>query len=67
MDGPATLPEPRGGIRDPEAFRCGVNDYADGLVNDSITEEINGNHYDYRDAESIVEEVEAEEEELENA
>ena len=52
---------------DPVAFRCGVCDYADSLVNDSITEEINGNHYDYREAESIVEEVEAEEEELENA
>lgn len=52
---------------DPVAFRCGVNDYADSLVNDSITEEINGNHYDYTEAESIVEEVEAEEEELENA
>ena len=52
---------------DPVAFRCGVCDYADSLVNDSITEEINGNHYDYREAESIVEEVEAEQEELENA
>jgi len=52
---------------DPVAFRCGVCDYADSLVNDSITEEIDGNHYDWREAESIVEEVEAEEEELENA
>ena len=52
---------------DPVAFRCGVCDYADSLVNDSITEEIGGNHYDYREAESIVEEVEAEQEELENA
>ena len=51
---------------DPVAFRCGVNDYADSLVNDSITEEIGGNHYDYKEAESIVEEVEAEEEELES-
>jgi hypothetical protein len=52
---------------DPVAFRCGVCDYADSLVNDSITEEIGGNHYDWREAENIVEEVEAEEEELENA
>ena len=47
---------------DPVAFRCGVCDYADSLVNDSITEEISGNHYDYKEAESIVEEVEAEDE-----
>jgi hypothetical protein len=52
---------------DPVAFRCGVCDYADSLVNDSITEEIGGNHYEWREAENIVEEVEAEEEELENA
>ena len=52
---------------DPTAFCCGVTDYADSLVNDSITEDIDGNHYDYKQAESIVEEVEAEEEELENA
>ena len=44
-----------------------MTDYADSLVNDSITEDIDGNHYDYKQAESIVEEVEAEEEELENA
>ena len=52
---------------DPVAFRCGVNDYADGLVNDSITEEINGNHYDLREAQDIVDEVECEMEETENA
>ena len=52
---------------DPVAFRCGVNDYADGLVNDSITEEINGNHYDLREAQDIVDEVECEMEEMESA
>ena len=52
---------------DPVAFRCGVNDYADGLVNDSITEEIDGNHYDLREAQDIVDEVECEMEETENA
>lgn len=52
---------------DPVAFRCGVCDYADSLVNESITEEIEGNHYDLREAEEIVEEVEAEAEETENA
>jgi len=51
---------------DPVAFRCGVNDYADGLVNDSITEEIDGNHYDLREAQDIVDEVEAELEEIES-
>ena len=52
---------------DPVAFRCGVSDYADSLVNDTITEEIDGNHYNLREAEEIVEEVEAEVEEAENA
>jgi len=52
---------------DPIAFRCGVCDHADGLINCAITEEINGNYYDLSKAESIVDEVEAEEEELENA
>lgn len=52
---------------DPVAFRCGVCDYADSLVNESITEEIEGNHYDLKEAEEIVEEVEAEAEETENA
>lgn len=45
---------------DPIAFRCGVNDYADSLVNDTLTEEINGNYYDLKEAEYIVDEVEAE-------
>ena len=51
---------------DPIAFRCGVCDYTDSLVNESITEEIEGNHYDLRDAQDIVDEVEAEMEETEN-
>lgn len=45
---------------DPIAFRCGVSDYADSLVNDTLTEEINGNYYDLKEAEYIVDEVEAE-------
>ncbi|NBW23409.1 MAG: hypothetical protein EBR82_87260, partial [Caulobacteraceae bacterium] len=52
---------------DPVAFRCGVNDYADSLINDTITDEIDGEYYDLRDAQDIVDEVEAELEELENA
>jgi hypothetical protein len=52
---------------DPVAFRCGVCDYADSMVNDTITEEIEGNHYDLREAQEIVDEVEAQLEEVENA
>jgi hypothetical protein len=52
---------------DPVAFRCGVCDYADSMVNDTITDEIEGNHYDLREAQEIVDEVEAELEEVENA
>jgi hypothetical protein len=50
---------------DPVAFRCGVNDYADSLINDTITDEIDGNYYDLREAQDVVDEVEAELEEVE--
>jgi hypothetical protein len=52
---------------DPIAFRCGVSDHADGLINCTITDEINGNYYDLREVESIIEEVESEGGELQNA
>lgn len=53
---------------DPVAFRCGVNDHVDALVSDGIlTDEIDGKYYDGREAQDIVEEVEAEMEETENA
>jgi len=48
---------------DPTAFRCGVSDYADSLINDTITDEIDGQYYDLREAEDIVDEVEMELEE----
>jgi len=48
---------------DPTAFRCGVNDYADSLINDTITDEIDGQYYNLREAEDIVDEVEMELEE----
>lgn len=50
---------------DPVAFRCGVNDYADSLINDTITDEIDGEYYDLREVQDIVDEVEAELEEVE--
>jgi len=50
---------------DPVAFRCGVSDYADSLINETITDEIDGKHYDLREAQDIVDEVEAELEEVE--
>jgi len=52
---------------DPVAFRCGVCDYADGLVNESITDEIDGSHYDLREAQNIIDEVDCEMEETEKA
>ena len=38
---------------DPVAFRCGVNDYADSLINDTITDEIDGQYYDLREAQAV--------------
>ena len=45
---------------DPTAFRCGVCDYADSLVGDSISEEIAGDHYDLQEVEDIREQIEDE-------
>jgi len=42
---------------DPTAFRCGVCDYADSLVTDrEISDDIDGEHYDYREVGEIIEE-----------
>jgi hypothetical protein len=45
---------------DPIAFRCGVCDYADSLVGETISEEIGGDHYDYAEVEKIREAIETE-------
>ena len=43
---------------DPVAFRCGVLDYIDSLVTDrEISDEIDGEHYDYREVGKILEEA----------
>ena len=43
---------------DPTAFRCGVADYIDSLVTDrEISDEIDGEYYDYREVGEIMEEV----------
>jgi hypothetical protein len=48
---------------DPTAFRCGAVDYADSLVSDrTISDEIDGEHYDYEEVGEIIAEVEDEEE-----
>jgi len=52
---------------DKVAFRCGVCDYADSLVGESISEEIGGEHYDLREVEEIREAIEAELDEKEEA
>ena len=53
---------------DPTGFRCGAVDYADSLVSDrQISDEIDGEHYDYREVGNIIEEVEDEEAEEEDA
>jgi len=45
---------------DPVAFRCGVNDYVDSLVGESLSEEIDGNHYNLEEVNEILEEIESE-------
>ena len=48
---------------DPTAFRCGAVDYADSLVSDrTISDDIDGQHYDYEEVGEIIAEVEDEEE-----
>lgn len=46
---------------DPVAFRCGVNDYVDSLVGETLSEEIGTNHYDLEEVNEILEEIESEE------
>ena len=42
----------------PTDFRCGVADYIDSLVTDrEISDEIDGEYYDYREVGEIMEEV----------
>lgn len=48
---------------DPVAFRCGVNDYVASLVGETLSEEIDGNHYDLEEVNEIIEEIESEESE----
>ena len=52
---------------DPVAFRCGVGDYADSLVGETISEEIGGDHYDFSEEQEIREAIEAELDEKEEA
>jgi len=48
---------------DPTGFRCGAVDYADSLVSDrTISDEIDGELYDYDEVGEIIAEVEDEEE-----
>jgi len=55
---------------DPIAFRCGVNDYADSLIGETISDEIDGEHYNLDEVNDIRDEIESEldeEEEKEEA
>ncbi len=49
------------------AYRTGKNDYLDGLIGDSITEEINGEYYDLNDVENLIEELETAQNETEES
>lgn len=55
---------------DPTAFACGTNDYVDGLMRDGqITDEIQGDYYDKKEAESerdsFVSDLESEKDQME--
>lgn len=55
---------------DPTAFRCGVSDYADSLIGETISEEIDGEYYNLDEVNDIRDEIESEldeEEETEGA
>lgn len=45
---------------DPTAFRCGVNDYADSLIGETISEEIDGEYYNLDEVNDIRDEIESE-------
>lgn len=44
------------------AYDTGKNDYIDSLIGDSLTEEINGEYYDLSEVESLIEELESQNE-----
>jgi len=55
---------------DPTAFRCGVIDYADSLIGETLSEEIDGEYYNLDEVNDIRDEIESEldeEEEKEEA
>ena len=39
---------------DPTAYRCCLNDFIDGMINDTLTDEINGEHYDLGDVTQLL-------------
>jgi hypothetical protein len=45
---------------DPTAFRCGVNDYADSLIGETLSEEIDGEYYNLDEVNDIRDEIESE-------
>ena len=45
---------------DPIAFRCGVSDYADFLIGETISDEIDGEHYNLDEVNDIRDEIESE-------
>jgi hypothetical protein len=45
---------------DPIAFRCGVSDYADSLIGETISDEIDGEHYNLDEVNDIRDEIESE-------
>jgi hypothetical protein len=55
---------------DPIAFRCGVSDYADSLIGETLSDEIDGEYYNLDEVNDIRDEIESEldeEEETEEA
>jgi hypothetical protein len=55
---------------DPTAFRCGVSDYADSLIGETLSDEIDGEYYNLDEVNDIRDEIESEldeEEEKEEA
>jgi hypothetical protein len=39
---------------DPVAFRCGFSDWLDSEVGETITDEIDGQHYDFQEVEDLL-------------
>lgn len=44
---------------DPIAFKCGVSEYIDGLVEDGEYYEFDGDYYDFTDIQNMLDEIEA--------